>query len=97
MIVDGLREVLAGVEVALGGQHRGMAEQELDLLEFAAGGAAELGAGAPGVVRGEFRLADPGAVAPDHLPHCVLADPVREHLATRAGDSGGRMHNSLIL
>src|ERR1035437_852412 len=60
VIVDGLREVLAGAEVALGGQHRGMAEQELDLLEFAAGGAAELGAGAPGIVRGELRLADPG-------------------------------------
>ena len=53
MIVDGLREVLAGAEVALGGEHGGMAEQELDLLEFATGGAAEFGAGAPGVVRGE--------------------------------------------
>jgi hypothetical protein len=81
MIVDGLREVLACAEVALGGQHRGMAEQELDLLEFAAGGAAELGAGAPGVVRGELRLADFGAVAPDHLPDGVFADPAREHLA----------------
>ena len=64
MIVDGLREVLAGAEVALGGEHRGLAEQELDLFEFAAGGAAELGAGAAGVVRGELWLADCGAVAP---------------------------------
>jgi len=81
MIVDGLREVLAGAEVALGGQHRSMAEQELDLLEFAAGGAAEFGAGAPGVMRSELGLADFGAVAPDHLPDGVLADAAREHLA----------------
>jgi hypothetical protein len=50
-----------------------MAEQELDLLEFAAGGAAELGAGAPGIVRGELGLADFGAVTLDHLPDGVLA------------------------
>src|ERR1019366_3186736 len=58
-----------------------MAEQELDLLEFAAGGAAEFGAGAAGIVRGELGLADSGAVAPDHLPDGVLADPAREHPA----------------
>src|ERR1035437_7832239 len=81
MVVDRLREVLACAEVALGGEHRGMAEQELDLLEFAAGGAAEFGAGAPGIMRGELRLADFGAVAPDHLPDGVLADPARENLA----------------
>ena len=46
MIVDGLEEILAAAEVAFGGLDRGMAEQELDLLEVAAGGAAEFGASA---------------------------------------------------
>ncbi len=50
-IVDGLNEVLLGAEVAFGGLDRGMAEQQLNLLEIAAGFAAEFGAGAAQIVR----------------------------------------------
>jgi hypothetical protein len=50
VVVGGIGEVLAGAEVALGGLDRGVAEQELDPLEVAAPGPAELGAGPAEVV-----------------------------------------------
>jgi hypothetical protein len=47
-------EILFGAQVAFGGGNGGVAEEELDLFEFAAGGAAEFGAGATEVVGLEF-------------------------------------------
>ena len=44
-------EVLLDAEIALGRLNAGVAEEQLDLLEFPAPGAAELGAGAPQSVR----------------------------------------------
>jgi hypothetical protein len=49
-----MHEVLAGTEVAFDGLNGRVAEEELDLFEFAAGGAAEFGAGAAEVVGLEF-------------------------------------------
>ena len=52
-------EILLGAEVAFGGGNGGVAEQQLDLFEFAAGGAAEFGAGAAEVVGLEFPVRVP--------------------------------------
>lgn len=49
-VVDGLNEILFGTEIAFGGLNRGMAEQELDLFQVAAGFATEFGAGAAQVI-----------------------------------------------
>ena len=81
MIVDGLGEVLARAEIAFGGLDGGVAEQELDLFEVAAGQAAEFGAGAAQVVRGEGGLAETGTVLADDIPDRVLVDAAVEHAA----------------
>jgi hypothetical protein len=61
-------ELLFASEVALRGLDGDVSEQELDLIQFAAGEMAETGAGAPQVVRGQ--LVDPGAsrCRADHIP-----------------------------
>ncbi len=51
-------DVLLGAEIALGGLDRGVAEQELDLLQVPAVLPAELGAGAAQVVGAEVLDAD---------------------------------------
>ncbi len=53
-IVYRLVEVLLRAEVAFGGLDGSVAEQELDLLEFASDAAAELGAGPAQIVRRQF-------------------------------------------
>ena len=50
-VVGGVGQVLPGAQVALGGLDAGVAEQQLDLLQFPAPAAAELGAGSPEIVR----------------------------------------------
>jgi hypothetical protein len=45
-VIGCIGEVLSGAQVPFGGGDGGVAEQDLDLFEFAAGGAAEFGAGA---------------------------------------------------
>jgi hypothetical protein len=73
IVVDGLRQILAGAEVAFGGLDGGMAEQELDLFEVAAGEAAELGAGAAQVVGRESGFAEAFAVFADDVPDGSVA------------------------
>jgi len=63
-IVDSLDQILFGSEVPLGGLDGGMAEQQLNLLEFPTRFAAELRAGAPQIMRCEMRMTDGGAGAP---------------------------------
>ena len=53
-----MRQVLSGPEIPLRRLNRRMAEQELNLLEIAAGAAAQLRAGAAQVVRRELGDAD---------------------------------------
>ena len=53
-VIGGVDQILFGAEVAFGGGDGGMAEQELDLFEFPAPGAAEFGAGAAQVMRSEL-------------------------------------------
>src|SRR5438270_13266617 len=53
-VIGGMYQVLAGAEVAFGSGNGGVAEQQLDVFELSAGGAAEFGAGAAQVVRLDF-------------------------------------------
>src|SRR5262245_32419624 len=50
-VVGRVFEVLLGAEIQLGGSYRSVPQQQLDLLQFASGLAAQLRAGAPQVVR----------------------------------------------
>jgi hypothetical protein len=45
VVVDGFDQIQSGAEVAFGSLNGGMAKQELDLLEVAAGGPAQFRAG----------------------------------------------------
>ena len=52
-VVVGCRDqILLRPKISLGGCYRGMTQKELDLLQFPALFAAQLGAGAPEVMRG---------------------------------------------
>src|SRR5664279_2398855 len=53
-----------------------MAEQELNLFQFAAAGVAQLGARPAQVMRGDVFQPYAEAVAPHHVPDNVLTDPV---------------------
>jgi hypothetical protein len=59
-------------EVAFGGLDRRVAEQQLDLLEVAAGLAAELGAGAAQVVGRELAERGLARVCDYHLPDALF-------------------------
>ena len=59
-VIGSMGEVLAGAEIAFGGGDGGVAEQQLNLLELAARGAAEFGAGAAEVVGLDFQSRAPG-------------------------------------
>jgi hypothetical protein len=54
-----------------------MAEQELNLFQFAAAGVAQLGARPAQVMRGDVFQPYAEAVAPHHVPDNVLTDPHR--------------------
>lgn len=79
-----------------------MAEQELNLLQFAAAGMAQLGAGSPQVVRRDALQSRSLAAALHHIPDHVLRDSLTPNLARPAHrtknlslrDSGG--HRPLV-
>ena len=70
-----VNEVLLGTEISFSRLDRGVPEQQLDRLKFAAGRAAELRAGAAQVVRCDAGDADGRGVMPEHLPDHVFAQP----------------------
>ena len=53
-VIDGLDEILFGAEVAFGSLDGGVAEQQLDLLQFPARLAAQFGAGSPEMPHAAF-------------------------------------------
>jgi hypothetical protein len=52
-VVHRLFQILLATEISLGGQYRGMAQKELNLLQFASIYVAKLSAGPPEVMRRE--------------------------------------------
>src|SRR5262249_44136581 len=70
-VVNSAPKALLAPQVSLGRFHRNVPQQELDLLQFAAGGVAQAGAGAPTIVRRQFCNTSPAGVllhdVPDHF------------------------------
>ena len=65
-------EVLLASEIALGGLHRRMAQQELNLLDFAAARVAQFRAGPAQIVRRDMLQPRLLAAAFDDVPDNVL-------------------------
>jgi hypothetical protein len=74
-IVHRLSEILLAAQVTLSRLHRGVPEQELNLLQLPAAAVAELRAGSPQVVGSD--VLQPGSLAAtlDHVSHHILRDP----------------------
>src|SRR5215467_10119092 len=70
-VVNSAPKALFAPQVSLGRFHRNVPQQELDLLQFAAGGVAQAGTGAPTIVRRQFGNTSPAGVllhdVPDHF------------------------------
>ena len=66
-------KILFRAEVSFRGLNRRVAEQQLNLLQLAAGRAAQLGAGASKVVRRDSGRAYFGRILTEHLPDDLLA------------------------
>ncbi len=93
-----MNQILPRPEIPLGGLDGSVAQQQLDLLKFAAGRAAELGTGTPQVVRRNAGNANLSRVTPEHLPHDLLAEALASNCAATihrteyvpAGNTGSR-------
>src|SRR5690349_23489264 len=68
VVIYRVRKLLARAEVSFGGLNRGVAQEELDLLEISPRSTAQLGAGTPEVVRGQLGQARPGGVERHNVP-----------------------------
>src|SRR5450759_1745315 len=79
MVIDRRRQFLARAQVALGGLDRGMAEQELDLLQGAAGDATQPGAGSPEMMRGERGLSALRAILAGDRPDGIYRNALSPH------------------
>ncbi len=75
-IVHRSGQILLASDVSLGRLNRGMPEQELDLLQFAAGDVAQSRAGPPEVVGCQRRDSSPGRTSLDDVPDDILGDTV---------------------
>ena len=80
-IVDRVSEILFAAEVAFRRLNRGVAQQELNLLQFTAAIVAELRAGPTQVVRCNVLQACSPAAGSDHIPDNVLRDAAAPHLS----------------
>ena len=84
-IVYRMSEILFAAEVALRGLYRCMPQQELNLLQLATAGVAQLRTGPPQVMRCNMFQARSLAAGLDHVPHDILRDAFPPHLS-RSGD-----------
>ena len=80
-----MHQILPGAQIPFGGLHRGMAQQHLDLLKFAARGPAQLRASAPQVVRRDAWSANFACILFEHLPDDLLPEVL-------AGDGATTIH-----
>jgi hypothetical protein len=67
-VVHGISDLLLAAKVALGGLHRDVPEQELDLFKFAASNVTQPGACAPQVMRRYLFNSDVIRKVLDHVP-----------------------------
>jgi hypothetical protein len=66
------RQILLGAEIPLRRLHRRVAQQQLNLLKLATTRAAQFGAGAAEIVRGDTRDSGCLGIGLDELPHDLL-------------------------
>jgi hypothetical protein len=67
-VIDGAARLLPAPEVLFCSLDRDMSEQELDLIQFAAGEVAQTGAGATKAMRSELLDTSANCSLPNHLP-----------------------------
>jgi hypothetical protein len=79
-IVHRMSEILFAAEIAFRCLHGCMAQQELNLLQFAAARVAQLRAGSPQVMRCDMLQACSLAAALDYVPHDILRDAFPPYL-----------------
>lgn len=76
-VVDGLNEILLGAEIAFGGLDGGVAEEQLNLLQFPARLAAQLGTGSAQIMGRQIRMSDRRARPPYECVDQILTDRLR--------------------
>ena len=81
-VVRGVYQILLCAQIPFGGLNRGVAQQHLDLLQFAARSPTQLRAGAPQVVRRNIGNVNLGGVLLKHLPDDLLTQAVACNAAT---------------
>src|SRR5271166_3255325 len=79
-VVHRMTQILLAAEIPLGGLDRDMAEQELNLFQFAAVAVAQLGAGSAKVMRGHMLQPYAAAVSIHHVPDNVHVDAITPNL-----------------
>lgn len=82
MIVDRLLQLLLAAEVTLRGLNRYVAEQKLDLFEFAATEMTQSSAGSPEIMRGNVLDPSPSRRCLNHLPNHLGGHAATAHAAT---------------
>src|SRR5262245_34018557 len=75
-VVNSAPKALLAPQVSLGRFHRNVPQQELNLLQFAAGGVAQAGAGAPTIVRRKLGNTSPAGVLLHDVPDHFFGDSV---------------------
>jgi hypothetical protein len=83
-LVNGSAKALLAPQVPLGGLNRHVSQQELDLLQLAAGSVAQTGAGPAGVVGRDTAQPQPSRIRPDDVPHRLLRYAVSPGLSSPA-------------
>jgi hypothetical protein len=71
-IVHRMSQILFAAEIAFRRLHRCMPQQELNLLQLATAGVAQLGTGSAQVMRSDMLQARSLAAGLDHVPHNIL-------------------------
>ena len=84
-IIYRMSEILFAAEIAFRRLDRCVAQQELNLLQFAAARVAQLRTGSPQVMRRNMLQARSLAASLDHVPHNILRDAFPPHLS-RSGN-----------
>ena len=85
-IIHRMSEILFAAEIAFRRLDRGMPQQELNLLQLATAGVAQLRTGSPQVMRCNMLQACSLAAGFDYVPHDILRDAFSPYLS-RPGDS----------
>lgn len=80
-VVHRIAKILLAAQIALGGLHRRMPQQELNLLQFTTAVVAQLCARSPQVVGRNVLETHSRAAGPNNIPNHVLRDALAPHLA----------------